>query len=74
MLEAIARIEEMSGRKLNWRYVEEPRKGDHICYISDLSKFKSHYPKWKITRGLDSILEEMVKVKSGKSRHAAAGS
>jgi CDP-paratose 2-epimerase len=74
MLEAIARIEEMSGRKLNWRYVEEPRKGDHICYISDLSKFKSHYPKWKITRGLDSILEEMVKVKSGKSRRAAAGS
>jgi CDP-paratose 2-epimerase len=73
MLEAIARIEEMTGRKLNWRYVEEARKGDHICYISDLGKFKSHYPKWKITRGLDSILEEMVMVKSDKSRQAVAG-
>ena len=73
MLEAIARIEEMTGRKLNWRYVEEARKGDHICYISDLSKFKSHYPNWKITRGLDSILQEMVMVKSEKSRHAASG-
>jgi hypothetical protein len=36
-----------------------------------LSKFKSHYPNWKITRGLDSILEEMVGSK--KSRQAAAG-
>ena len=73
MLEAIARLEQMTGRKLRWRYVEEARKGDHICYISDLSKFKSHYPKWKITRGLDSILEEMVRAGSEKSRPAAAG-
>ena len=72
MLEAIARIGEMTGRKLNCRYVEEARKGDHICYISDLSKFKSHYPKWKITRGLDSILEEMITARSEKSRQAAA--
>jgi CDP-paratose 2-epimerase len=70
MLEAIERIEQMSGRKLHWRYVEEARKGDHICYISDLSKFKSHYPKWELTCGLDSILEEMVGSK--KSRQAAA--
>jgi CDP-paratose 2-epimerase len=71
MLEAIARVEEMTGRKLQRRYVEEARKGDHICYISDLSKFESHYPKWKITRGLDSILEEIAKSK--KSHRAAAG-
>ncbi len=70
MLEAIARIGEMTGRKLHWRYVEQARKGDHICYISDLHKFKSHYPNWKITRGLDSILEEMVR--SETSRQAAA--
>ncbi|MFZ0277018.1 MAG: NAD-dependent epimerase/dehydratase family protein [Candidatus Sulfotelmatobacter sp.] len=73
MLEAITRIGEMTGCNLHWRYVEEARKGDHICYISDLSKFKSHYPNWKITRGLDSILEEMVRVRSEKSRQAAAG-
>jgi CDP-paratose 2-epimerase len=60
MLEAIERIEQMAGRKLNWRYVEEARKGDHICYISNLGKFRSHYPHWKITRGLDAILEEII--------------
>jgi len=35
MLEAIAEIAELTGKKLNWTYVDEPRKGDHICYISD---------------------------------------
>src|SRR6266478_1446813 len=33
MLEAIARIEELTGRKLDWQYIDEVRKGDHICYI-----------------------------------------
>jgi CDP-paratose 2-epimerase len=60
MLEAIARIEQMTGRKLDWQYVEEARKGDHICYISNLGKFQSHYPNWKITRALDTILEEII--------------
>lgn len=60
MLEAISRIEQISGHKMNWRYVEEARKGDHICYISNLGKFKNHYPNWKITRSLDSILEEII--------------
>jgi CDP-paratose 2-epimerase len=60
MLEAIARIEELTGRKLDWHYVEEARKGDHICYISNLRKFQTHYPNWKITRSLDAILEEIV--------------
>jgi CDP-paratose 2-epimerase len=60
MLEAIAQIEALTGKKLNWRYVDEARKGDHICYISNLAKFKSHYPKWRITRGLPAILQEMV--------------
>jgi CDP-paratose 2-epimerase len=60
MLEAIEKIEQLSGKKLDWRYVDEARRGDHICYISNLGKFKSHYPKWTITRSLDSILKEMV--------------
>jgi CDP-paratose 2-epimerase len=59
MLEAIAKIEALTGRKLDWRYIDEARKGDHICYISNLSKFKSHYPNWKITRDIDAILQEM---------------
>jgi CDP-paratose 2-epimerase len=60
MLEAIARTQEVTGHKLEWRYVDEARKGDHICYISNVSKFKSHFPNWGITRGLDAILEEMT--------------
>jgi CDP-paratose 2-epimerase len=60
MLEAIARIEQCTGRKLDWHYIDEARKGDHVCYISNLGKFRSHYPNWKVTRGLDAILEEMV--------------
>jgi CDP-paratose 2-epimerase len=60
MLEAIARIEALTGRKINWTYSEVSRKGDHICYISNLAKLRSHYPGWSLTRSLDSILEEMV--------------
>jgi CDP-paratose 2-epimerase len=60
MLEAIRKIEQMTGRKLNWKYVEENRKGDHICYISDLAKFKSHYPNWGITVGLDEIFRQII--------------
>ena len=67
MLEAIAKVEALTGRKLDWRYVEEARKGDHICYISDMGKFKKDYPNWDITRGLNEILEEMV---SGSGRAA----
>jgi CDP-paratose 2-epimerase len=60
MIEAIDRIGEMTGKKLNWKYVEEARKGDHICYISNLGKFKRDYPGWKITRSIDAILEEII--------------
>src|SRR6195256_2515984 len=60
MLEAIERIEQLTGRKLDWGYVDEARKGEHICYISNLGKFQSHYPNWRITRGLDAILEEII--------------
>jgi len=71
ILEAIERIEQMTRRKLDWRYVEEARKGDHICYISNLGKFKSHYPNWKVTRGLDAILEEIIA--SQRAQLAQAG-
>jgi CDP-paratose 2-epimerase len=53
-------MEALTGRKINWTYSEQARKGDHICYISNLAKLKSHYPGWSVTRGLDTILDEMV--------------
>ena len=62
ILECITKIEALLGRKVNWSYKEKPRSGDHICYISDLTKFKNHYPEWKITRSLNQILETMVRI------------
>jgi CDP-paratose 2-epimerase len=69
VLEAIARTEEVAGRKIRTRYVNQPRLGDHICYISDLRKIESHYPGWRITRSLDDILREVV---AGAAEYAAA--
>src|SRR5690606_26243257 len=46
MLEAIDLCEKISGKKMNYSYAESNRIGDHIWYISDVSKFKSHYPDW----------------------------
>lgn len=60
MREAISKIEQLSGKKMNWKYVNENRKGDHICYISNFAKFKSHYPKWSITIGLDEIFRQII--------------
>jgi CDP-paratose 2-epimerase len=60
MLEAIAKIEEISGKKLNWKYVEKNRVGDHICYISNLGKLKAHFPDWEITIGIDDILQQII--------------
>lgn len=60
MLEAIAKIEQLSGKKLQWKYVDQNRIGDHVCYISNLAKFRSHYPNWSITIGLDEILRQII--------------
>lgn len=59
ILEAFSRIEAVSGKKMEYEYVDKNREGDHICYISDLSKIKSHYPEWKITKSLPMIFEEI---------------
>jgi CDP-paratose 2-epimerase len=72
MLEAIARIADMTGKTLNWKYVDEARRGDHICYISDLRKFQSHYPKWKISRGLDTIFQEIIAAHQAQQSSGAA--
>lgn len=60
MLEAIALCEEVTGRRLDWTYQEENRVGDHIWYVSDLRKFRSHYPSWDIRYDVRAILQDMV--------------
>ena len=59
MLEAIEMCEQISGRKLNWRYEEMDRIGDHIWWISDVRKFQSHYPNWKFRYDLCAMLDEI---------------
>ena len=62
MLEAIARFEELIGRTLAWEYVDEPRRGDHICYISDLSRFRADHPGWELEYDLEALLAEVAGV------------
>jgi len=59
MLEAIGLCEEIAGKKIRWKYSEKNRIGDHIWYISDVSKFKAHYPDWNFTYDINSILKEI---------------
>jgi CDP-paratose 2-epimerase len=59
MLEAIEAIEKRLGKKANFELSNENRIGDHIWYISDVSKFKSHYPGWDFEYDIDAILDEM---------------
>ncbi len=61
MLEAIALCEEISGKKMNYTYSDTNRIGDHIWYISDVGKFKQHYPGWDYQWDLKSILAKMHK-------------
>jgi len=60
ILEALARFEELIGKKLDVEYVDQNRVGDHICYISDLRRLRSDFPGWQITRSLDDILRELA--------------
>lgn len=59
MREAIQLCQEIAGRDLIHEYVEENRIGDHIWYVSDLAKFQTHYPNWKLTYDIPAILREI---------------
>jgi len=60
LLECIGKIEQRIGRRIATEYVPQNRSGDHICYISDLTKLKSHYPKWRLEHRVDDIIDEML--------------
>lgn len=59
MLEAISMCETITGRKMDVDYVETNRIGDHIWWISDVSRFQLHFPQWRLTRDVRAILEEI---------------
>jgi len=62
ILEAIDVIERTLKKKANIEYSNENRIGDHIWYISDVSKFKSHYPEWQYTYNGEGIIEELCRI------------
>jgi CDP-paratose 2-epimerase len=59
MIEAIQLCEEIAGKKLDYSYSESNRIGDHIWYISDVSKFKEHYPNWGYKYNLVDIATQI---------------
>jgi len=60
ILEAFERIEKITGKPMRYKYSEQNRSGDHMCYISNLSKIKSHFPQWDITKSLQVVFEEIA--------------
>lgn len=61
ILEAIEKTEKILGKKAVYEYVKQNRSGDHIWYISDVSKFQKHYPEWKYRYDCDDILEDICR-------------
>ena len=60
ILEAFEICKDISGKKQEFEYIDQNRVGDHICYYSDLSKIKEHYPTFKIRKNLYETIKEIV--------------
>ncbi|MBS1588683.1 MAG: NAD-dependent epimerase/dehydratase family protein [Bacteroidetes bacterium] len=66
ILEAFDIIAGISGKEMRWKYEDRPRIGDHICYYSDLTKMKAHYPGWGITKSLHDTFVEIFQAWQNK--------
>ena len=60
VIEAFKITEEFSGIPQVYEYIDKNREGDHICYYSDLTKMKLHYPSWDITISLNDTIKQIV--------------
>lgn len=76
ILEAFDKAAALSGRPMSYEYLEENRMGDHMCYLSDLTKMRRHYPGWDLSQSLDDIFEQVYqawtqeRVQTGEARAA----
>tara|TARA_B100001057_G_scaffold203059_1_gene203780 strand:- start:889 stop:1953 length:1065 start_codon:yes stop_codon:yes gene_type:complete len=68
ILEAIKLIENISGIKSKYKVLKKNRIGDHIWWITDNTKFKKDYPKWKIKYSLEKSLKQMIKFEFNRSK------
>jgi CDP-paratose 2-epimerase len=66
MLEAIDLAQKITGHELNWSYQEDNRIGDHVWWISDLSRFQAHYPNWSLRYDIPMILTAIAE--TGRER------
>lgn len=69
IIEAISLCEEIVGKKIHYNYTESNRSGDHIWWISDISKFQSHYPEWSFKYSLPMIMEELYRGSKGRVKY-----
>ena len=67
MAEAIRMGENISGKKAVTTYVDEPRSGDHIWWISDVRKFQQHYPGWAYEYNIQRLMEEIYRGLEGRA-------
>jgi CDP-paratose 2-epimerase len=63
ILEVIEMIQDISGKSLDYSYSENARAGDHICYYTDMTKFKKDFPEWNIKHSIRDIIREIVDLK-----------
>jgi len=68
MREAITLAGEIAGRELRWTYHDTPRVGDHIWWISDLTRFQTHFPHWSPTYDTPKILQEIAEAEQLRVR------
>ena len=66
ILEAFDRVAQLTGKTMQYEYLDKNREGDHICYISDLKRLETDYPEWNVTKSLDDIFLEIVNSWKGR--------
>ncbi len=66
IIEAIDILKNILKREIQTQYIDTPRIGDHIWWISDNRSFKKKYPQWELNYNLEMIIEEMIDVFSSK--------
>ncbi len=73
MLEAIQLCEEIVGQPMQWQYTDTNRVGDHIWYVSDLTRFRTHYPNWQMHYGVRQIIQEIFESNRDRYRGSILG-
>ena len=66
LLECVEMIAQVCGKRPQLTYSETNRIGDHICYYTDMGKFRDHFPGWHQEWTLDAIVDEMVGAMAAK--------